>query len=103
MPVTRAFRLLPIPMRRDDPRWQRSWWQKPCLVFEVSEERARAMASHYFSTLEGRLPAAVGGHLWDDPGLVACEERQVIVGAPATSMVTNLAGEAIDRANAAAP
>jgi hypothetical protein len=90
-------------MRRDDHRWQRSWWHKPCLVFEVSEEQARAVAAHHFSTLEGRLAAAVGGHPWDDPSLVACEERPVIGGAPATATVTNLAGEAIDRADCAAP
>jgi hypothetical protein len=72
-------------------------------VFEVSEERARAVASHHFSTLESGLPAALGGHPWDDPGLVACEERQVMGEAPATAKVTNLAGEAIDRADSAAP
>jgi hypothetical protein len=103
MQETRAFRLLLVPMRRDDPRWQRSWWQKPYPVFEVSEERARAVASHYFSSLESRLPAALGGHPWDDPRLVACDERQVMGEAPATSVVTNLAGEAIDPADAAAP
>jgi hypothetical protein len=86
-------------MRRDDPRLQRSWWQKPCLVFEVSEERARVVAAHYFSILEGGPPAVLGGHPWDDPDLAICEERQVMGEAPATSMVTNLAGEAIDRAD----
>ncbi|MBJ6126022.1 hypothetical protein JAO75_11460 [Microvirga sp. BT325] len=90
-------------MRRDDPRWQRSWWQKPCLVFEVSEERARSVAYHYFSTLEGGLPAALCGHPWDDPDLVICEERQVMGEAPGTSLVTNLAGEAIDRTDSEAP
>ena len=35
----RAYRLLPVPMRLDDPRWRRSWRQKPCLVYHVSEGR----------------------------------------------------------------
>ena len=70
----RAYRLLPVPMRLDDPRWRCSWRQKPCLVYHVSEGRARGAAARFF---------AVGGWVcsrvfpWNDPALVMCEACEI--------------------------
>lgn len=66
----REYRLLPVPMRLDDPRWHRSWRQKPCLVYHISESQARSAAARFF-TVEGA--GVFAGFPWDDPTLVMCE------------------------------
>jgi hypothetical protein len=64
------FRLLPVPMHLDDPRWHRSWWRKPCQVVHASEQQARAAAALYFATADGQI---IASSPWDDPELVHCE------------------------------
>jgi hypothetical protein len=86
-------------MHLDDPRWRKSWRQKPCLVFEVSEARARAAASEFFSTLDGSLHGSVAGYPWEDPRLVACEPRALVGGASTAAAITDLGGEVINRAD----
>ncbi len=98
MSEIQAFRLIPVPMHLDDPRWRKSWRQKPCLVFEASEARARAAASEYFSTLDGSLHGSVAGYPWEDPHLVACEP-QASVGRASTAVIADLGGEVINRAD----
>ena len=45
----REYRLVPVPMCLDDPRLNRSWRQKPCLVFHSSESEARVVAARFFA------------------------------------------------------
>jgi Protein of unknown function (DUF3124) len=72
----RMFRLIPVPMHLDDPRWRKSWRQKPCLVFHLTEEQARETAAQFFkATLIGS--GARAGFPWNDPELVVCHEDSV--------------------------
>jgi hypothetical protein len=94
----RAYRLLQVPMRLDDPRWRRSWRQKPCLVYHVSEGRARGAAARVIA-VEG--VGVFTGFPWDDPALVMCEARQIAAEMRATAhfgAVRDLGGDPISRA-----
>lgn len=94
----RAYRLLPVPMRLDDPRWRRSWRQKPCLVYHVSEGRARSAAARFFA-VEG--VGVFTGFPWDDPALVICEAREIAAEMRAAAQfgaVHDLGGDPISRA-----
>lgn len=94
-----AFRLIPVPMHLDDLRWCKSWRQKPCFVFELSEARARAAASVFFSTLDQSLHGSVAGYPWDDLHLVACEPQASVGRASTAAAITDLGGEVINRAD----
>ena len=99
MSEIQGFRLTPVPMHLDDPRWHKSWRQKPCLVFEISEARARAAASEFFSTLDRSLHGSVAGYPWEDPHLVACEPHVSVGRSSTAAAITDLGGEVINRAD----
>ncbi|HEX2136932.1 MAG TPA: DUF3124 domain-containing protein [Microvirga sp.] len=67
----KVFRLVPVPMRLDDPRWRWSWWRKPCLVVHVREELARATAARIFHPSPVEAPFQSP---WTDPDLVTCSD-----------------------------
>ncbi len=99
MSEIQAFHLIPVPMHLDDPRLHTSWRQKPCLLFEVSEARARAAASEFFSTLDRSLHGSVADYPWEDPHLVVCEPRASVGRASTAAAITDLGGEVIHRAD----
>lgn len=69
-----AFRLIPVPMNLDDPRWRGSWLRKPCIVVAGDEDAARDAATLFFATAElGRS----AGSPWSDPVLVHCGSAPV--------------------------
>jgi hypothetical protein len=86
-------------MLLDDPRWHKSWRQKPCLVFEVSEARARAAASEFFSTLDRSLHGSVGANHGRIPTLSCGGARTAAGRASTAATITDLGGEVINRAD----
>ena len=72
-PMIRGFRLIPVPMHLDDPRWRSSWGLKPCLVIHASEDLARDAAAQFFKP--SRFDAPFGSP-WLDTTLVSCSEYQ---------------------------
>lgn len=59
----KLFKLLPVPMRLDGPRWRASWHLKRCTVWHISEIPARAPAGRHF-----QVRAVRGGILLGNPG-----------------------------------
>jgi hypothetical protein len=99
MDRVRVFRLIPVPMYLDDPRWRRSWRRKPCLLFHFSEELARDAAARFFSVTPASFPT-LGGEPWTDPKLAACDERldlEDMVDVMKPGVVRDLRGGIINR------
>ncbi len=67
------FRLIPVPMHLDDPRWRSSWRRKPCQVRHLTEDLAREAAAQFFKP--PALDAAFGSP-WLDQNLVSCSEAE---------------------------
>ena len=73
----KLFKLIPVPMRLDDPRWRASWHLKPCTVWHTSEVLARAAAGRHFQ-VRAVQPGILLGDPWSDPDLVVCLEDNVL-------------------------
>jgi len=73
----RSFRLIPVPMYLDSPRWAASWRQKPCIVVHTSEDLARATAARFFRITKSDSPARSP---WSDPNLVSCIDAGSVEG-----------------------
>ena len=73
----KLFKLIPVPMRLDDPRRRASWHLKPCTVWHTSEVLARAAAGRHFQ-VRAVQPGILLGNPWSDPDLVVCLEDDVL-------------------------